>query len=129
MVQTLHAVALLVPDYDAAIAFYVTKLGFVLVQDLTLDDDKRWVEVRPPGADHGSLILAKASGPAQTAAVGNQTGGRVGFFLVTDDFTRDHAAMLAKDIEFEESPRHEPYGTVAIWRDTFGNRWDLIEWA
>lgn len=129
MVQTLHAVALVVPDYDAAIAFYVTKLGFDLVQDLALDDNKRWVEVRPPGAAHGSLILAKANGPTQTAAVGNQTGGRVGFFLVTDDFARDHTAMLANDVTFEENPRYEPYGTVAVWRDPFGNRWDLIEWA
>jgi catechol 2,3-dioxygenase-like lactoylglutathione lyase family enzyme len=129
MVQTLHAVALVVPDYDAAIAFYVTKLGFDLVQDLVLDADKRWVEVRPPGAEHGSLILAKAKGPTQTAAVGNQTGGRVGFFLVTDDFRRDHAAMLAQDVVFEETPRTEPYGMVAVWRDPFGNRWDLIEWA
>ncbi|MBV1896449.1 MAG: VOC family protein [Rhodobacteraceae bacterium] len=129
MVQSLHAVALVVPDYDAAIAFYVTKLGFDLVQDLTLDNDKRWVEVKPPGSPRGSLILAKASGPTQIAAVGNQTGGRVAFFLVTDNFARDHAAMLANDVLFEEDPRSEPYGTVAVWRDPFGNRWDLIEWA
>ncbi|MFT4962700.1 MAG: catechol 2,3-dioxygenase-like lactoylglutathione lyase family enzyme [Paracoccaceae bacterium] len=129
MVQTLHAVALVVPDYDAAIAFYVTTLGFDLLQDIALEDCKRWVEVRPPGAPHGSLILAKAVGAQQSAAIGNQTGGRVGFFLVTDDFGGDHAAMLAKDVIFEEAPRHEPYGTVAVWRDPFGNRWDLIEWA
>ena len=129
MVQTLHAVALVVPDYDAAIAFYVGTLGFDLVQDIVLDDDKRWVQVRPPGAASGSLLLAKAVGTQQTAAIGNQTGGRVGFFLVTDDFGRDHAAMLANGVVFEEAPRHEPYGIVAVWQDPFGNRWDLLEWA
>ena len=129
MKQQLHAIALVVPDYDVAIAFYVGTLGFDLVQDLTLDEKKRWVEVRPPGATHGSLILAKASGTEQIAAIGNQTGGRVGFFLVTDDFGRDHTAMLANGVTFEEIPRVEPYGTVAVWRDPFGNRWDLIEWA
>ena len=107
----------------------MTKLGFDLVQDQTLDNDKRWIEVKPPGSPRGSLILAKASGPTQIAAVGNQTGGRVAFFLVTDNFARDHAAMLANDVLFEEDPRSEPYGTVAVWRDPFGNRWDLIEWA
>lgn len=129
MPQTLHAVTLVVPDYDAAIKFYVGTLGFTLNQDLPLGGSKRWVRVTPPGATGGSLILAQADGPDQQAAIGNQTGGRVGFFLVTDDFSRDHAAMLAAGVQFEESPRHEPYGTVAVWTDPFGNRWDLIEWA
>lgn len=129
MVQSLHAVTLVVPDYDTAIAFYVTKLGFDLVQDIALAEEKRWVEVRPPGATHGSLILAKANDTQQSAAIGNQTGGRVGFFLVTDNFSRDHTVMLANGVVFEEPPRHEPYGTVAVWRDPFGNRWDLIEWT
>jgi len=129
MVQSLHAVALLVPDYDAAIAFYVTTLGFDLLQDVALEDGKRWIEVRPPEAAHGSLILAKAVGVEQSAAIGNQTGGRVGFFLVTDDFGRDHAAMLANGVTFEAAPRIAPYGTVVVWQDPFGNRWDLIEWA
>ena len=129
MAQHLHAVTLVVPDYDSAIAFYVTLLGFTLCQDLPLEDGKRWVRICPSGSTESSLILARAQGTAQIAAIGNQTGGRVGFFLVTDDFTRDHADMLAKGVHFEEIPRHEPYGTVAVWQDPFGNRWDLIEWA
>ena len=129
MPQNLHAVTLVVPDYDSAIAFYVNTLGFTLDQDLPLGGSKRWVRVSPPGSTGGSLILAPADGPDQIAAIGNQTGGRVGFFLVTDDFARDHAAMLAGGVQFEEAPRHEPYGTVAVWADPFGNRWDLIEWA
>lgn len=129
MPQNLHAVTLVVPDYDSAIAFYVNTLGFTLDQDLPLGGSKRWVRVSPPGSTGGSLILAQADGPDQIAAIGNQTGGRVGFFLVTDDFARDHAAMLAGGVQFEEAPRHEPYGTVAVWADPFGNRWDLIEWA
>ncbi len=129
MAQHIHAVTLVVPDYDAAIAFYVHQLGFRLAEDITLGEGKRWVRVCPPGAQQGGLILAQAHGAAQTAAVGNQTGGRVGFFLVTDDFDHDRSAMQAKGIKFEESPRHEPYGKVAVWQDPFGNRWDLIEWA
>lgn len=127
MTQQLFAVALVVPDYDAAIEFYVGKLGFSLDQDEDLGEGKRWVRVTPPGAMSGSLILAKADGPKQQASVGNQTGGRVGFFLTTDDFARDHAAMVTNGVQFEEAPRHEPYGTVAVWCDPFGNRWDLLE--
>ncbi|WP_170325237.1 VOC family protein [Ruegeria arenilitoris] len=129
MRQNLHAVTLVVPDYDAAIAFYTRTLNFTLAQDIDLGGGKRWVLVTPPGATGGSLLLAKADGPNQIAAVGNQTGGRVGFFLQTDDFTRDHAAMCANGVHFEEDPRHEPYGTVAVWRDPFGNRWDLIQFT
>ncbi|CUJ88794.1 putative enzyme related to lactoylglutathione lyase [Ruegeria denitrificans] len=129
MRQNLHAVTLVVPDYDAAIAFYTQVLNFALKQDIDLGDDKRWVLVSPPGSDSGSLLLAQADGPNQIAAVGNQTGGRVGFFLQTDDFKRDHAAMRAKGVHFEEDPRREPYGTVAVWRDPFGNRWDLIQFS
>ncbi len=129
MAQYLHAVTLVVPDYDRAIEFYVTLLGFTLCQDLPLENGKRWVRICPKGSRESSLILARAQGPSQIAAIGNQTGGRVGFFLVTDDFTRDHANMQTKGVHFEESPRHEPYGTVAVWQDPFGNRWDLIEWA
>ena len=126
--QYLHAVSLVVPDYDAAIDFYCTKLGWQLVEDID-QDRKRWVRILPPGAAEGaaSLILARADGPRQLAAVGNQFGGRVGLFLMTDDFARDHAAMLAQGVHFEEPPRHEPYGTVAVWRDPFGNRWDLLQ--
>ncbi|WP_170375734.1 VOC family protein [Ruegeria atlantica] len=129
MRQTLYAVTLVVPDYDAAIAFYTQKLSFTLTQDVDLGGGKRWVLVSPPGSDSGSLLLAQADGPNQIASVGNQTGGRVGFFLQTDDFERDHAAMLSKGVHFEEDPRQEPYGWVAVWRDPFGNRWDLIQFT
>ena len=121
----LWAVTLVVPDYDAAIAFYVGKLGFTLAEDLD-QGDKRWVRIVPPGGGC-SLILGRASDAAQQQAIGKQTGGRVGFFLQTDDFARDHAAMLANGVTFEEEPRHEPYGSVAGWRDPFGNRWDLLQ--
>lgn len=127
--QNLHAVALVVPDYDAAIAFYVDTLGFTLAEDIDIGQGKRWVRVIPPGATHGSLILAKANGDRQRASIGNQTGGRVGFFLTTDDFSRDHTEMLANGVVFEEALRTEPYGIVAVWQDPFGNRWDLIQWA
>ncbi len=127
--QYLHAISLLVPDYDTALDFYVGKLGFTLLEDVPLTDAKRWVRIAPPGATQGSLLIAKADGPSQTAAIGNQTGGRVGFFLVTDDFARDHAEMHAKGVHFEEDPRDEPYGSVAVWQDPFGNRWDLIQFA
>jgi catechol 2,3-dioxygenase-like lactoylglutathione lyase family enzyme len=119
-------VTLVVRDYDEAIAFYRGVLGFELHADTDLADGKRWVVVGPPGARTG-LLLAKADGPEQEARVGDQTGGRVGFFLDTDDFTRDHERMLAAGVRFEEPPRHESYGTVAVFRDLYGNRWDLIE--
>ncbi|MBE1282378.1 MAG: VOC family protein [Rhodobacteraceae bacterium] len=126
--QNLHAVALVVPDYDAAIAFYCGKLGFQLAEDLD-QGAKRWVRILPPGATQGSLVLAQAEGEAQQAAIGNQFGGRVGLFLATDDFFRDHQAMLDAGVRFEENPREEVYGTVAVWQDPFGNRWDLIQFA
>jgi catechol 2,3-dioxygenase-like lactoylglutathione lyase family enzyme len=126
--QTIAAVALVVPDYDQAIAFYVGKLGFRLLEDIPQPGPKRWVTVAPPGpADGCALLLAKASGAVQEAAVGNQAGGRVFLFLETDNFERDHGAMLAAGVNFEESPRVEPYGKVAVWRDPFGNRWDLLQ--
>lgn len=112
------------PDYDAAIDFYVGKLGFRLVEDVD-QGHKRWVTVEPPGGG-ARLLLARAEGAAQKAAIGNQAGGRVFLFLRTDDFARDHSAMLAAGVTFEEDPRHEPYGSVAVWRDPFGNRWDLL---
>lgn len=120
----LVAVALIVPDYDDAIRFF-TAAGFTL----TADEDqgsKRWVTVQPAGGG-ASLLLARAEGDAQRAAIGAQGAGRVWLLLETDDFARDHARLLAAGAVFEESPRHEPYGTVAVWRDPFGNRWDLIE--
>ena len=124
MPARISAIALVVPDYEAGLAFYVGQLGFRLVEDLD-QGRKRWVTVEPPGGGT-RLVLAKAEGERQQAAIGNQAGGRVFLFLQTDDFARDHAAMLAAGVAFEEAPRHEPYGSVAVWRDPFGNRWDLI---
>jgi catechol 2,3-dioxygenase-like lactoylglutathione lyase family enzyme len=121
----LSGVALIVPDYDSAIAFFVTTLGFRLTADLD-QGHKRWVTVEPPGGGC-RLILARAEGPDQQAAIGAQGAGRVWLFLETDDFVRDHARMAAHGVIFEEAPRIEPYGIVAVWRDPFGNRWDLIE--
>ncbi|HYD98861.1 MAG TPA: VOC family protein [Alphaproteobacteria bacterium] len=127
MKQAIAAVALVVPDYDPAIAFYVGVLGFELLEDTPLGPDKRWVRVAPPGATETALLLAKAATPAQAAAIGAQAGGRVFLFLRTDDFDRDHARMLAAGVAFLEAPRREAYGKVAVFRDPFGNRWDLIE--
>lgn len=121
----LAGVSLIVPDYDSAIAFFTTALGFRLTADLD-QGHKRWVTVEPPGGGC-PLILARAKGPDQQAAIGAQGAGRVWLFLETDDFARDHARMTAHGVHFEEAPRVEPYGTVAVWRDPFGNRWDLIE--
>ena len=121
----LGAVSLLVRDYDEAIAFYVGKLGF----DLTADIDqgrKRWVTVTPKGGDT-ALVLAKATSPEQVARIGDQAGGRVWLFLGTDDFARDHGAWTAAGVTFRETPRHEPYGVVAVFEDLYGNAWDLIE--
>lgn len=118
-------VALVVPDYDQAIAFFCDVMGFRLTADID-QDRKRWVTVQPPGGGV-QLVLAQADGARQQAAVGDQCGGRVWLFLETDDFARDHARMLAAGVMFEESPRHEVYGTVAVWRDPWGNRWDLIQ--
>lgn len=125
--QRLAAVTLVVPDYDLAIAYYTGQLGFALVEDTDLGAGKRWVLVAPPGAgaDGCHLLLARATDSAQTAAIGQQTGGRVFLFLHTDDFARDHAAFTAHGVRFIEEPRHEPYGIVAVFEDAFGNRWDL----
>ncbi len=127
--QTIAAVALLVPDYDEAIAFYVGKLGFRLLEDIAQPGPKRWVTVAPPGSGCCALLLAQAKGDLQKEAIGNQAGGRVFLFLETDDFDRDHAAMLTAGVKFEEAPRNEPYGRVAVWQDPFGNRWDLLQRA
>lgn len=117
---------LVVDDYDAAIAFYVDALGFELREDSPRGEGKRWVVVAPPGAETG-ILLARADGEAQRARIGDQTGGRVGFFLHTDDFQRDHAAMTAAGVRFLETPRTEGYGTVAVFEDPYGNKWDLLE--
>ncbi|MEL6210243.1 MAG: VOC family protein, partial [Pseudomonadota bacterium] len=121
------SVTLVVPEYDEAIKFYVGKLGFVQVEDFWLDNHtKRWVRVAPPGAET-ALLLAQPKNDQERAAIGNQTGGRVGFFLQTDDFTRDYTAMKAAGVTFKEEPRHEPYGSVVVFSDPWGNLWDLIE--
>ncbi|MEM6745903.1 MAG: VOC family protein [Pseudomonadota bacterium] len=128
MAQHLSALALVVPDYDEAIAFYVGVLGFTLAEDTRLSDAKRWVRVTPLGARETSLLLAKASGPKQEAAIGNQTGGRVFLFLETDDFDRDYARYQAAGVAFaEEAPRLEAFGKVIVFLDPYGNKWDLIE--
>lgn len=119
-------VTVVVPDYDEATAFYTEKLGFVLVEDTDLGAGKRWVVVAP-GSGSAALLLARAADDPQRARIGDQTGGRVGFFLETDDFDRDHAAMQAAGVTFLEEPRREPYGTVAVFADLYGNLFDLIE--
>jgi catechol 2,3-dioxygenase-like lactoylglutathione lyase family enzyme len=123
----ISAVAIVVPDYDDAISFYVERAGFDLIEDTGLTPSKRWVLIAPKGAQETRILLAKADGPDQTRAIGNQTGGRVGFFLHSDDFDRDYTAMKAAGVPFEESPRTEPYGKVAVWSDPWGNRWDLLQ--
>lgn len=122
----LGAVSLLVTDYDEAIAFYVGKLGFELSEDTDMGGGKRWVRVTPKGGET-SLLLAKATTVTQLGRVGDQAGGRVWLFLETDDFDRDHAAWRAAGVAFRETPRHEPYGKVAVFEDLYGNAWDLIE--
>ncbi|ANT48683.1 VOC family protein [Mesorhizobium amorphae] len=120
-------VALVVRNYDEAIDWYVERLGFVLTEDVDLGDGKRWVTVTPADGEGARLLLAEASDAAQASRIGNQTGGRVFLFLETSDFARDHQAMTEKGVEFREAPRHEPYGTVAVFADLYGNLWDLIE--
>ncbi|MEZ5832500.1 MAG: VOC family protein [Dongiaceae bacterium] len=127
--QHLGAIALVVPDYDDAIQFYVGKLGFDLVEDTKLSDTKRWVLVAPPGSRETRLLLAKADNPEQKTRIGNQTGGRVFLFLHTDDFERDHTILREKGVRFLEPPRRERYGTVAVFVDPYGNKWDLIQRA
>jgi catechol 2,3-dioxygenase-like lactoylglutathione lyase family enzyme len=124
--QRLGLTALLIRDYDEAIAFYVGKLGFELREDTQLTADKRWVVVGPPG-NAGGLLLARAVGDRQSRSIGDQSGGRVFLFLETDDFARDHATYLERGIRFTEAPRLESYGIVAVFEDVYGNRWDLIQ--
>lgn len=127
MRQALARVALLVRDYDEAVAYFTDVLGFRCLEDAPREAGKRWVVVAPPGAEASALLLARAATPAQTALIGNQGAGRVWLFLHTDDFWRDHAAFRARGVEFLEAPRDEPYGTVAVFTDLYGNKWDLIE--
>jgi catechol 2,3-dioxygenase-like lactoylglutathione lyase family enzyme len=126
--QSLGLVSLVVRDYDEALAFYVGKLGFTLVEDTPIPEQKkRWVVVAPPGSTGARLLLARASSPEQTARIGNQTGGRVFLFLHTDNFARDYDAYRRNGVEFVRPPKREPYGTVAVFRDLYGNLWDLIQ--
>lgn len=127
MYQHLSLVSLVVADYDEAISFFTRALNFELCEDTPLGGGKRWVVVRPRGNLGSGLLLARADGPAQTARIGDQTGGRVFLFLETDDFERDHARMIAAGVRFVEPPRREAYGMVAVFEDLCGNRWDLIQ--
>jgi catechol 2,3-dioxygenase-like lactoylglutathione lyase family enzyme len=124
--RRIATVALVIRDSDEAIAWYTHKLGFALVEDVDLGGGKRWVTVAA-GVEGPRLLLARADGATQASRIGDQTGGRVFLFLETDDFARDHAAMLANGVTFSEAPRLEPYGKVAVFSDLYGNLWDLIE--
>ena len=127
MSQTLGHVTFMVRNYDEAVAFFTNALGFQLIEDTPQDEGKRWVLVAPAGSHGSSLLLAQASTPEQVARIGNQTGGRVTLFLHTDDFARDYCEMKARGVKFLETPREESYGTVAVFEDLYGNKWDLLE--
>jgi len=130
MRQSIVHVALLVREYDEAIEFFTSKLKFTLVEDTYQpEQDKRWVVVAPPGSVGTTLLLARPSSPHQEAFVGNQSGGRVFLFLRTDDFRRDYDAMVAEGIHFVREPRQQPYGTVAVFEDLYGNLWDLVQFS
>ena len=126
MQQTLGLIALVVRDYDEAIAYYTRVLGFELIEDTRMDDVKRWVRVRPPGSTGTDLLLARAATPEQVTRIGNQAGGRVFLFLFTDDFHRDYTAYRDRGVTFIRPPSEEAYGTVAVFEDLYGNKWDLI---
>ena len=126
MNRTLAGVTLVVRDYDEAIAWFTEALGFELIEDTPVEG-KRWVRIAPRGAADTWLLLARAANAEQLAQVGRQTGGRVGFFLHTDDFERDHRTMSLRGVRFVEAPRNERYGKVAVFEDLYGNKWDLIE--
>ena len=125
--KSLSAISLLVQDYDPAIAWFTTKLGFQLVEDTDMGGGKRWVTITPDAIAQTRILLARATTPAQTAAIGNQFGGRVGFFLTVDDFDATYQQMLADGVTFRETPRHEPFGKVVVFEDCCGNGWDLLE--
>ncbi|MDA0995018.1 MAG: VOC family protein [Proteobacteria bacterium] len=128
MKQSLGLTALVVRDYDEAIAFYTKKLDFILVEDsLVPEQNKRWVVIAPPGATESRILLARAVGDEQSSRIGNQTGGRVFLFLYTDDFWRDYRAYVARGVEFIREPKTEDYGTVAVFLDLYGNQWDLVQ--
>jgi len=125
--QQIGYVTFLVRDYDEAIGYFTGKLGFILIEDQVLDQDKRWVLVAPRSSAETRILLAKAASAAQLAQVGNQAGGRVFLFLHTDDFWGDYEAMRSRGVVFSEVPRREPYGLVAVFEDLYGNRWDLLQ--
>lgn len=127
MKQSIIHIALLVKNYDEAIDFYVNKLKFTVKEDTVLSEVKRWILIQPPGSAGCCLLLAKAANEQQSAAIGNQSGGRVFLFLETDDFYRDYNSMIANEIIFVREPIVESYGTVAVFKDLYGNLWDLIE--
>ncbi len=130
MNQSLSLVAVVVADYDAAIAFYVEKLGFELTQDTYQpEQDKRWVVVKPKGDGAAAILLARASNDRQENFIGDQAGGRVFLFLQTDDFDRDYAAYKSRGVEFVRPPKSAPYGTVAVFKDLYGNLWDLVQFS
>ena len=126
MRQSIGGISLLVRDYDEAIGFYTAKLGFEVVEDTPLGDGKRWVLLKPAGSSEARLLLAKAKTKAEISSVGQQAGGRVFLFLHTDDFERDHGKMTRLGVRFMEQPRYESYGTVAVFEDLYGNKWDLL---
>lgn len=129
MTQSIVHIALVVKEYDEAIDFYTKKLNFVLVEDTYLpEQDKRWVVVAPPGSSGTTILLARASKPEQLSFIGNQAGGRVFLFLGTDDFWRDYNHMISKGIEFVRAPEEQSYGTVAVFKDLYGNLWDLVQY-
>ena len=127
MNRSIGSITLVVADYDQAIAYYTQSLGFSLLEDIDQGGGKRWVRVAPSADAQTALLLAQAASDPQRERIGDQTGGRVGFFLHTDDFDRDHARMLERGVRFLEKPRVETYGTVAVFEDLYGNRWDLLE--
>ncbi len=128
MIQSVVHIALVVHDYDEAIEFYTKKLHFTLIEDTYQpEQDKRWVVVSPPGSSGTTILLARASKPEQTSFIGNQAGGRVFLFIGTDDFWRDYNEMIEKGIEFVREPQEQPYGIVAVFKDLYGNLWDLIQ--
>jgi catechol 2,3-dioxygenase-like lactoylglutathione lyase family enzyme len=127
MAQTIAYITFLVRDYDEALAFFTDALGFRILEDTPLSDSKRWLLVAPPNSSGSALLLAQAATAEQAQRIGNQAGGRVFLFLHTDDFYRDYRGMQSHNIQFLESPRHEPYGIVAVFEDLYGNKWDLLQ--
>jgi catechol 2,3-dioxygenase-like lactoylglutathione lyase family enzyme len=126
MGQAIGCVTILVRDYDEALAFYAGKLRFTVAEDTPMGGDRRWLLIAPPGSSGTRILLAKAKNGDELSAVGRQAGGRVFLFLHTDDFARDHAEMLRRGVAFSEEPRTEAYGTVAVFEDLYGNKWDLL---